>query len=98
MDEQNIPFNKPYVAGKELYYIAQAFRLGTFPQTGVLQACTNSCAKFNLGSSLMVTSCTSALEMAAILCNLEPGDEIILPSYAFVPANAFVTLEPNRLC
>ena len=93
MDEQNIPFNKPYVAGKELYYIAQSISFGNISADGrFTQACNEFlCRKFNLGSSLMVTSCTSALEMAAILCNLEPGDEIILPSYTFVStANAFV--------
>ena len=93
MDETSIPFNKPYVAGKELYYIAQSISFGNISADGRFTKACNEllCDRFNLGSSLMVTSCTSALEMAAILCNVEPGDEVILPSYTFVStANAFV--------
>ncbi|MGI9467110.1 MAG: dTDP-4-amino-4,6-dideoxygalactose transaminase [Rubripirellula sp.] len=93
MDETSIPFNKPYVAGKELYYIAQSISFGNISADGRFTKACNEllCARFNLGSSLMVTSCTSALEMAAILCDVEPGDEVILPSYTFVStANAFV--------
>ena len=93
MDETSIPFNKPYVAGKELYYIAQSISFGNISADGRFTKACNEllCERFNLGSSLMVTSCTSALEMAAILCNAEPGDEVILPSYTFVStANAFV--------
>ena len=93
MDETSIPFNKPYVAGKELYYIAQSISFGNISADGRFTKACNEllCERFNLGSSLMVTSCTSALEMAAILCNVEPGDEVILPSYTFVStANAFV--------
>ncbi len=93
MDETSIPFNKPYVAGKELYYIAQSISFGNISADGRFTKACNEllCEKFNLGSSLMVTSCTSALEMAAILCDVEPGDEVILPSYTFVStANAFV--------
>ena len=93
MDETSIPFNKPYVAGKELYYIAQSISFGNISADGRFTKACNEllCERFNLGSSLMVTSCTSALEMAAILCDVEPGDEVILPSYTFVStANAFV--------
>ncbi len=93
MDETSIPFNKPYVAGKELYYIAQSISFGNISADGRFTKACNEllCKRFNLGSSLMVTSCTSALEMAAILCDVEPGDEVILPSYTFVStANAFV--------
>ncbi len=93
MDETSIPFNKPYVAGKELYYIAQSISFGNISADGRFTKACNEllCERFNLGSSLMVTSCTSALEMAAILCDVEPDDEVILPSYTFVStANAFV--------
>ncbi|MDC0326220.1 dTDP-4-amino-4,6-dideoxygalactose transaminase [bacterium] len=93
MEETSIPFNKPYVAGKELYYIAQSISFGNISADGRFTKACNEFLRerFNLGSSLMVTSCTSALEMAAILCDVEPGDEVILPSYTFVStANAFV--------
>lgn len=93
MDETSIPFNKPFVAGKELYYIAQSISFGNIAADGhFTKACNRLlCERFDLGNSLMVTSCTSALEIAAILCDIEPGDEVILPSYTFVStANAFV--------
>jgi dTDP-4-amino-4,6-dideoxygalactose transaminase len=82
----SIPFNKPFIAGKELYYIAQAVALGNISGDGHFTRC---CAelmqdRFGVGKILMTPSCTSALEMAAALCELEPGDEIILPSYTFV--------------
>ena len=92
MDEKTIPFNKPYVAGKELYYIAQSVSLGNISADGRFTKACNELLRqrFNLVGSLMVTSCTSALEMAAILCNVQEGDEVILPSYTFVStANAF---------
>ena len=93
MDAETIPFNKPYVTGKELHYIAQSVTLGNIAADGHFTKACNKliCDTFDLRSSLMVTSCTSALEMAAILCNIELGDEVILPSYTFVStANAFV--------
>jgi dTDP-4-amino-4,6-dideoxygalactose transaminase len=93
MKDQHIPFNWPHMTGKELYYIAEAHfggRLaGDGPFTkrchGWLEART-TCAK-----ALLTHSCTAALEMAALLLNIQPGDEIIMPSYTFVStANAFV--------
>jgi len=89
-----IPFNKPFIAGKELYHIAQAVithsRLaGDGPYTHMCQDWIEknlSCKKV-----LLTHSCTGALEMAAMLCDIQPGDEIIMPSYTFVStANAFV--------
>jgi len=90
-----IPFNKPFVAGKELYYVAQAVTLGNLAGDGYFtQKC--SCVleeSFGIHKVLMTPSCTAALEAAAILCNLGPGDEVILPSYTFVSAaNAIVRL------
>lgn len=91
--EYNIPFNKPFVAGKELYYIAQAVTLGNLAGDGYF---TKQCSRlleeqFTIEKVLMTPSCTAALEMAAILCALGPGDEVILPSYTFVStANAMV--------
>jgi len=90
-----IPFNKPFIAGKELYYIAQAVTLGNISGDGFYsKACCQVLEeRFGIKKVLLVPSCTAALEMAAILCNLGPGDEVILPSYTFVStANAFVRL------
>ena len=91
--EYNIPFNKPFVVGKELYYIAQAVTLGNLAGDGYF---TQQCSRlleqqFGIGRVLMTPSCTAALEMAMALCDLGPGDEVILPSYTFVStANAIV--------
>ncbi len=91
----HIPFNKPFIAGKELYYIAQSVTLGNIGGDGYF---TQSCCRlmeerFGLAKVLMTPSCTAALEMAAMLCDLAPGDEVILPSFTFVStANAVVRL------
>ncbi len=88
-----IPFNKPFIAGKELYYIAEAVTLGNIAGDGHF---TKKCAQlfqkqFGITKVLMTPSCTAALEMAAILCDLKPGDEVIVPSYTFVSTvSAFV--------
>lgn len=90
-----IPFNKPFVAGKELYYIAQAVTMGNLSGDGYF---TKKCAelmqdRFEIKKILMTPSCTASLEMAAQLCDLEPGDEVIMPSYTFVStASAFVRM------
>lgn len=90
-----IPFNKPFIAGKELYYIAMAVAQGNISGDGHF---TRQCSRllertFDIHRILLTTSCTSALEMAAMLCDLGPGDEVILPSFTFVStANAFVRL------
>ncbi len=90
-----IPFNKPFIAGKELYYIAQAVTFGNISGDGHF---TQQCSKileerFQIERVLMTPSCTAALEMAAILLDLGPGDEVILPSFTFVStANAVVRL------
>lgn len=89
----NIPFNKPYMTGKELWYIAQAHSNGHLAGDGFF---TKSCSRWLESSigckkALLTHSCTAALEMAALLANLGPGDEVIMPSYTFVStANAFV--------
>jgi dTDP-4-amino-4,6-dideoxygalactose transaminase len=88
-----IPFNKPYLSGKETYYIEEAVKSGKISGNGKY---TQNCQSFfekNYGfkKCLLTTSCTDALEMAAILINIEPGDEVIMPSYTFVStSNAFV--------
>jgi dTDP-4-amino-4,6-dideoxygalactose transaminase len=88
-----IPFNKPSVVGSELIYVGQAVAgghaSGDGPFTKRAQAMLESC--FGAKRVLLTTSCTSALELAALLCDLQPGDEVIVPSYTFVStANAFV--------
>ncbi len=90
-----IPFNKPFIAGKELYYIAQAVTLGNLSGDGrfTQQCCEVLAERFGVEKVLMVPSCTAALEMAAMLFGLKPGDEVIVPSFTFVStANAFVRL------
>lgn len=90
---ENIPFNKPFIAGKELYYIAQAVTMGNLSGDGYF---TKKCAelmqeRFGIKKILMTPSCTASLEMAAQLCDVKPGDEVIMPSYTFVStASAFV--------
>ena len=88
-----IPFNKPYLTGKELTYIGDAVTKGKISGNGYY---TNLChrffeTKYGIHKCLLTTSCTDALEMAAILINIQEGDEVIMPSYTFVStANAFV--------
>jgi dTDP-4-amino-4,6-dideoxygalactose transaminase len=93
--DQTIPFNKPFIAGRELYHIAQAVTLGNIAGDGAFtqKCCELMERKFGLRRVLLTPSCTAALEMAAMLCDVGPGDEVILPSYTFVStANAFVRL------
>jgi dTDP-4-amino-4,6-dideoxygalactose transaminase len=88
-----IPFNKPYLTGKEAHYIYDAVYTGKLSGNGkYTQKCQQFLKeKYGFGKCLLTTSCTDALEMAAILINIQPGDEIIIPSYTFVStANAFV--------
>ena len=88
-----IPFNKPFLTGKEAHYMYQAVFTGKLSGNGVF---TKKCqeyfeTKYGFKKCLMTTSCTDALEMAAILCDVQPGDEVIVPSYTFVSsALAFV--------
>ena len=88
-----IPFNKPYLTGKEAHYIYQAASIGKLSGNGEF---TKRCQRFfenkyMFKKCLLTTSCTDALEMAALLCDLKPGDEVIVPSYTFVSsALAFV--------
>lgn len=88
-----IPFNKPFIVGKELYYIARAVLEGHISGDGPYTKRCHRWLEERLGSpqALLTHSCTAALEMAALLCDIQPGDEVILPSYTFVStANAFV--------
>lgn len=88
-----IPFNKPFVVGTELDYIAQCLADAKLSGDGrFTKLCQELMQReFAARHVLLTTSGTSALEMAALLCDLEPGDEVIMPSYTFVStANAFV--------
>lgn len=88
-----IPFNKPFLTGKEAHYMYQAVYTGKLSGNGVF---TKKCQqffeeKYGFKKAIMTTSGTDALEMAAILCDVKPGDEVIVPSYTFVSsALAFV--------
>jgi len=93
MNKNTIPFNKPYMTGKELSYIAEAHFNNMLAGDGPF---TQKCHRWledrtDCRKALLTHSCTAALEMAALLLNIQPGDEIIMPSYTFVStANAFV--------
>jgi dTDP-4-amino-4,6-dideoxygalactose transaminase len=88
-----IPFNKPYLTGQELSFIQEAAESGKISGNGIFtKKCQNWFEQtYGFGKCLLTTSCTDALEMAAILIDIQPGDEVILPSYTFVStANAFI--------
>ena len=88
-----IPFNRPHLTGKETHYIYDAVSIGKLSGNGKFtQMCQNFLQKkYGFGKSLLTTSCTDALEMAAILIDIKEGDEVIMPSYTFVStANAFI--------
>lgn len=109
METPRIPFNKPFVVGKELYYIAQAVMEGQLSGDGFYTKRCHAWLEQRLGCSraFLTHSCTAALEMAAILADLKPGDEVIMPSFTFVStANAvvlrgavpvFVDIRPDSL-
>ena len=88
----SIPFNKPYLTGKEAHYLYQAVLSGKISGDGSF---TKKCHAFfeqayGFKKSLLTTSCTDALELAALLLRIQPGDEVIIPSFTFVStANAF---------
>lgn len=88
-----IPFNKPYFTGNELEYIRQSHEIGNLSGDGFFTKKASAWLEGHANSYkvLITHSCTAALEMAAILAEIEPGDEVIMPSYTFVStANAFV--------
>jgi dTDP-4-amino-4,6-dideoxygalactose transaminase len=88
-----LPFNKPFMTGRELEYIRAAVESGKISGNG---AFTRRChdffqQRFGFAGPLLTSSCTDALEMAAIVAGIQPGDEVIMPSFTFVStANAFV--------
>lgn len=87
-----IPFNKPFMTGKELFYIAEAHFNMMLAGDGPFTKKCHAWLETQTGTkkALLTHSCTAALEMAAMLADIEPGDEVIMPSYTFVStANAF---------
>ncbi|MGY1890680.1 dTDP-4-amino-4,6-dideoxygalactose transaminase [Pseudomonas jessenii] len=90
---QRIPFNWPHMTGKELYYIAESHFNGRLAGDGPFTKRCHNWLEERTGcnKALLTHSCTAALEISALLLDIEPGDEIIMPSYTFVStANAFV--------
>lgn len=106
---KKVPFNAPSIVGRELSYIADAIERGQLSGDGYYTKQCNALIEEQTDSpkALLTHSCTAALEMAAILCDLEPGDEVIMPSFTFVStANAvalrgavpvFVDIDPKTL-
>jgi dTDP-4-amino-4,6-dideoxygalactose transaminase len=93
MNTYRIPFNKPGLVGNELRYMADAIKLGHSAGDGRFTAKCHAFLENAMGAprTLLTTSCTHALEMAALLLEAGPGDEVIVPSFTFVStANAFV--------
>ena len=93
MPTYKIPFNKPYATGKEITYIQQAIESGHLSGDGSFTKKCHTLLEQALGvpKVLLTTSCTHALEMSAILLDIQPGDEVIVPSFTFVTSvNAFV--------
>ncbi|MFH0765222.1 MAG: aminotransferase class I/II-fold pyridoxal phosphate-dependent enzyme, partial [Calditrichota bacterium] len=90
---EKIPFNRPHIVGRELFYIAQAVMEGHLSGDGPF---TGRCQQwlertYQARRALLTTSGTAALEMAALLCEVQPGDEVIIPGFTFVSTvNAFV--------
>ncbi len=92
-DTMNIPFNRAVIAGREMEYIAQAITAGHISGDGTFTKKTHALLEGALGvpKALLTTSCTHALEMMAILLDIQPGDEVIIPDFTFVSTvNAFV--------
>lgn len=90
---QSLPFNRPHQTGKELAYIAEAASRLKLSGDGMFTERCNAWLEASTGcpKALLMHSCTAALELAALLLDIKPGDEVIMPSYTFVStANAFV--------
>src|SRR5215471_7124497 len=93
ISNERIPFNKPCLCGNEQHYMLQAIANGHISGDGAFTKKCHALLKEAIGCSavLLTTSCTHALEMCALLLDLQPGDEVIIPSFTFVSTvNAFV--------
>ncbi|WP_201986394.1 dTDP-4-amino-4,6-dideoxygalactose transaminase [Hymenobacter rubidus] len=91
--KQTIPFNKPYLTGQEVQYIEQAIRSGKISGDGRFTKLCKAFLEQRLAAQkvLLTTSCTDALELSALLLDLQPDDEVIMPAFTYVgTANAFV--------
>ena len=93
------PFNKPFLVGKEIQYIEESVKSGKISGNGYF---TNRCQKyfedsFGFKKALLTTSCTDALEMTAMLMNIKPGDEVIVPSYTFVSSALAYTRQGAKI-
>src|SRR5579885_864110 len=91
--ELKIPFNRPYVTGREFQYMREALEIGHASGDGSFTRKCHELLEHLAGApkALLTTSCTHALEMAALLLNIVPGDEVIIPAFTFVSTvNAFV--------
>jgi dTDP-4-amino-4,6-dideoxygalactose transaminase len=99
MEINSIPFNKPYLTGNELNYLAKAVQSGHISGNGNF---TKKChrffeKKYNVKKCLLTTSCTDALEMCAMLINIQQGDEIIIPTYTFVSSALAFTRQGAKI-
>src|SRR5690348_13740824 len=93
MAEIKIPFNRPGLTGREQSFMADALTRGHLSGDGYYTKKSNAFLETELGVSkaMLTTSCTHALEMSALLLDIQPGDEVIVPSFTFVSSiNAFV--------
>lgn len=93
MTQRSIDFNHPVLVGRELDYVSEAFRNGHISGDGAFTKKCHACLEQALGvpKALLTTNCTHALEMMAILLDIQPGDEVIIPDFTFVSTvNAFV--------
>ncbi|MCX6235536.1 MAG: dTDP-4-amino-4,6-dideoxygalactose transaminase [Bacteroidetes bacterium] len=94
-----IPFNKPYYSGREAYHLSQLVYAGQLSGNGLF---TRNChdfftKRYGFHKVFLTTSCTDALEMAALLADLQPGDEVIMPSFTFVSAANAIILRGARI-
>ena len=83
---EQIPFNRPVIVGREYEYIAQAIDDGWISGNGIFTKRCQALLEELVGVEkvFLTTSCTDALEMAALLCDVQPGDEVVIPSFTFV--------------
>ena len=96
---REIPFNRPFTTGRELDYVREAIENGHLSGSGPFTELCNRWLEQRVGSelALLTHSCTAALEMAAMLLDLGPGDEVVMPSFTFVStANAVASAVQHR--
>ena len=98
INKMKIPFNKPIVFGSEKKYLDEVFDYNQFSGNGIFTKKCNSIIEVKTGTkrSILTSSCTDALEMTSLLSEIEPGDEVIMPSFTFVStASAFELRRAN---